>query len=192
MAAKLITAPAKEPITLTDLETHLRADLSNETATVAVMISSARDRAETITRRALITQTWELVLDLFPQSSGAIGLPFPPLQSVTSIKYIDPDGVEQTLNAADYIVDKDSEPARIVPAYGKTWPSTRYQINAVRVRFVCGYGDTATDVPMPIKQWMLLQIGSMYENREAINIGNTVNPIPFVDGLLDSFRAVTF
>jgi uncharacterized phiE125 gp8 family phage protein len=150
-------------------------------------IKTARLAAENITRRALITQTLELVLDAFPPAG--IFLPLPPLQSVTSVKYIDEDGVEQTLSTDLYDVDTDSEPGKVVLESGESWPTTYDQVNAVRVRYVAGYG-AASAVPEDVKTWMKLRVGTMYENREAIITGTITSDVPrdFVDGLLDAVR----
>lgn len=66
-------------------------------------------------------------------------LPSPPLLAVDSIQYTDPDGTLQTMASADYQVDKLTEPARLLPAYGKAWPSTRAVLNAVKIQFRAGY-----------------------------------------------------
>lgn len=190
MALKLITPPAVEPLALDDVEAQIRADLSAESALVALYIAAIREKAEAHTRRALITQTWELVLDEFP---CIITLPMSPLQSVVSIKYIALDGTEQTLDPATYHVDMDSEPARIVPAYGLSWISGRRQPSAVRVRFICGYGDTAADIPAAIRQWMLLNVANLYENRETIVTGSIISKNDsMADGLIDSYRIIGF
>lgn len=188
MALKLITAPAAEPLSLARVKEHLRIDSNDDDLLLSNLIIVARQEAEKITRRALVTQTWELVLDTFP---AVICVPLPCLQSVTSIKYIDQDGTERTLDPSAYQVDIDTEPARIVPAYGLTWPGCRNQVNAVRVRYVAGYG-AADAVPAAIKQWMMVRIGTLYENRESVNVGGTVTEISFADGLLDEYRVVTF
>jgi len=187
-ALKLITAPAEEPISLEEVMAHCRIDALDDSSMLGTLITAARQEAEKITRRALVTQTWELVLDCFP---AEICLPLPVLQSVTTIKYIDTDGTEQTLLNTTYQVDTDSQPGRIIPAYGQIWPSTREQLNAVRIRYVAGYG-LADAVPAAIKQWILIKVATLYEQREAVNVGNIVNTIPFVDGLLDEYRVVTF
>lgn len=186
---KLITPPATEPITVADAEAQSRWDMADEAALVEGYIAAARQKAETYLRRPLITQTWELALDTFPGTLGAIKLPLPPLQSVTSITYIDTDGTLQTLDPALYKVDDSSEPARIVPAYGKTWPATRDEIAAVKVRFVCGYGDTAESVPMCVRQWLLLNVADYFENRETVQVGQRlafVDAKTLADGLLDA------
>jgi uncharacterized phiE125 gp8 family phage protein len=110
---------------------------------------------------------------------------YPPIDSVASVKYLDADLVEQTLAATDYLVDKDSEPGLVYLKPGKSWPSTASAKNAVRVRYTCGYGAGAC--PQAVKQWMMLQIGAMYANRESVAPGSIVE-MPFADRLLDSFR----
>lgn len=117
-------------------------------------------------------------------------LPKAPLQTVDEIKYLDSLGAEKTLAATtDYVIDSAREPARLAPAYGKYWPSTLPQINAVQVKFTAGYGNAAA-VPEGIKAWIKLMIGALYENRELVVVlqRGQVAELPFVDGLLDEFR----
>jgi uncharacterized phiE125 gp8 family phage protein len=111
----------------------------------------------------------------------------PKVLSVVSVKYIDTAGVEQTLSPLDYLVDMDSEPGYVVPAYGKTWPCTRAQINAVRVRYTAGYGATAADVPQSIVNWLRLHLEHYYRNRGAV-VSTSVQALPYADRLLDEGR----
>jgi len=199
MALKLITAPTSEPLTLEEAKAHLRVDHDDEDTLIYALIVAARQGAEHITERALMTQTWELALDWFPcvpyrrvewkhdrLLADAINIPKPPLVSIVSVKYIDTEGVQQTLDSSAYLLDSHREPARILSVYATDWPDTREQANAVLIRFTCGYADAAS-VPQEIKQWMLLQIGMMYENRESVAAG-TISEIPYVDRLLDPYR----
>ena len=95
MVLKQITAPLTEPVTIEEVCGQIRiGDLSEEVATVNLFIAAIREQAEAMTRRALITQEWELVLDGFPGGRIPITLPKAPVQSITSIKYIDVNGVE--------------------------------------------------------------------------------------------------
>jgi uncharacterized phiE125 gp8 family phage protein len=184
MALKLITAPAEEPVTLAEAKLHLRVDHTADDALITALIAAAREFAEHQTERAFVTQTWELALDAFP--ADVFKLPRAPLASVTSIKYDDAAGAEQTLSAAAYYVDTHSVPGEIVPAYGTSWPDALAAANAVRVRYVAGYGGAAA-VPAGIKQWMLVRIGSLYQRREEVAAGG-VQPLPWVDRLLDPYR----
>lgn len=186
MALIRIAAPASEPLALADAKAHCRVDHSDDDALITALIVAAREQAEHETGRALVTQTWELVHDTFPE---AFVLRKAPIASVTSVKYIDPaTGAEQTLDPADTLLDKDSEPGYLVPAYGKAWPTARAVPNAVRCRYVCGYGNAAA-VPQAIKQWMLLAIGTMYAQRETFASGTVANlPDRFWGSLLDPYR----
>lgn len=166
MALTLVTAPAAEPLTLAEAKDQLRVDHSVEDDLITALIVAARQKAETITRRAFVTQTWDLTLDKFPVwCNGPIEVPLGQLQSVDSFTFIDADGTTQTLDDALYKVDTVSEPGRIVPVYGQSWPVTRCEINAVTIRFTAGYGEAGV-VPQIIKQAMLLMICFWYENRE--------------------------
>jgi len=159
---------------------------------VETYIGAITETAEANTRRAMITQEWELSLDCFP-ASGVIPLPLPPLQSVTSIKYLDVAGTLQTIDPSGYAVDISGEPGRVVPAHGTAWPTTQDMPAAVAIRFVCGYGDTADTVPPAIKAWIMLNVADLYENRETVVIGNSVNRLStMADALLNPFRMVSW
>lgn len=191
-----ITQPGSEPIELSDVEGQCRiTDLSAEASTVETMIQAVRERAEQVTRRAFVTQVWELTLDGFPY--GAINLPLPPLQTVDSIKYVDTDGVEQTLDPFAYRVLTSGEPGAVKPLYNTTWPATLNDVDTVKIRFTCGYGPispaTSLNVPKAICQWMLINVANLYENRESQGVAmgrSTVFNLDatLCDGLIESYR----
>lgn len=193
MALIVIDPPTSEPVTPAEAKASpsFRVVGATDDADITALIKTARETAEAITRRAFITQTLELVLDGFP--TGGIELYCPPIQSVTSIKYIDTDGVEQTLSSDLYDLDSDSEPGMVAPAYGESWPATQDQINAVRVRYVAGYG-AAADVPASIKTWIKMRAGTLYDNPQGIITGTITATIhrDYLDGLLDPYRIITF
>lgn len=185
MALTVVTAPAVEPISSAEAKLHLRVDISDDDNLITALIQTAREVAEGIARRALITQTWKLILDEFP--GDEIVIPMPPLQSVASITYKDQDGSASTFSSGDYIVNTDTEPGKVVLGYGKSWPATTlYPTGAVTVQFTAGFGDASTDVPEKYRQAMLLLIGHWYENREAIaTTGAVPKEVPFgVNALL--------
>ena len=81
----------------------------------------AREYAEAITRRAYVQRTLEYTCESF--SPYEFELPYPPLQSITSIKYIDADGVLQTVAASVYQLDTYREPGLVKPAWLQSWPT---------------------------------------------------------------------
>lgn len=185
MALRLITAAATNPVTLTEAKAHLReVDTDNDTL-IGSMVSAATKYAEKFLGRALIDQTWELVLDEFPTDEDelAIKIPLPPLIEVESIKYDDGDGVEQTLDEDLYVVDSASQPGWVVPV--STWPtSINDAVNSVRIRFRAGYLDTSVspaeeNVPDNIKAAILLHVGALFAHRETVVVGQPANLLPF-------------
>jgi uncharacterized phiE125 gp8 family phage protein len=225
MPSALVTAPNAEPVSLAEAKLHLRVEnsVTEDDTLIAALIVAARQRAEVITRRAFVTQTWKTVIDQFPapginvgsanwygpqwgnspgplttlRADGKTGfelyLDHCPVASVDIITYTDIDGITQTLLAGAYKTDFVNEPSRIVPAYGTTWPGTRNEINAVTVQYTCGYG-TPDKVPEPIKSWIKLRVGAMYENREEVTTGRSIVAIdmPFIDGLLQDYRVLVY
>lgn len=167
MILKRVGGPAEEPLLLGEVKEHLRITSDEENTLLEGYLAAARELAEMQSRRTFVTQTFDLSLVAWPQCN-ALTLPQPPLQSVTSITYIDSNGVTQTLSSADYLVDAASEPGRVILGYGKSWPSATLRPGpAITVRFVAGYGN-AMQVPQIYKQALLLLVGHFYENREAV------------------------
>lgn len=151
------------------VKTHCFVTDSDSEALLVPLISVAREYAEARTWRQLISATYELYLDAFPESS-VIELPKPPAISVDSITYTDTNETEQTLSADDYEVDTASEPARI--KIKSTWPLTYARMNAVKITFKAGYpGTDASDtIPEKIRQAMLLLVKHWFDNRNAVEV----------------------
>ena len=181
-----ITAPTVEPVTDADIAVPARLDGTEFNAHInGVLIPAFRAEAESLLSRRLITQTVELVLDAFP--AGPIDLTLRDAQSITSIKYLDPEGIEQTLSGSVYQLDTESIPSRALLKYGKTWPSTQTIENAVRVRYVVGYGASAASVPNNIRLWIMAHVCQALDNPSGLDLAN-LKTIPYLDRLLDAER----
>ena len=162
--------PTVEPVSLAEAKRHANVVASDDDLLIAALIQAAREQVESDTSRALVNQTWRLKLhDWF---ADLIELPRPPLQSVTSIKYLDADDVEQTLPVAYYKVDADRTPGVIWKAPDYTWPTVSAQPNAVTITYVAGYGAAATAVPARARQAILLLVAHWYRAREAVMVGS--------------------
>lgn len=168
MALTLVTKPTAPPVGVLELREHLRIVDAAEDQQLGRYLEAVLGEVDGPGGwfgQALLTQTWDWTLDGFPCGKDwTLYAPLPPLQSVTSIKYLDTAGVEQTLPALDYDVDAKSLPGRILPAYGKTWPSTRMVMNAVTVRLVAGYGNAAA-VPSDIRNAIVDRVALLYLRR---------------------------
>lgn len=161
---KLLTPPSFEPVTAADMGDHSRV-IGNDDLTNGVMdgfILAARDHVETMTKRKIAEQQWLLTVDAFPGRQvddyrpptwryGIFRMPFAPLVSVDSVKFVAPDvlGAQPfpltTLDPSLYMVDTNTEPGRLAPAPYQVWPVTNpLAMQAVQVTFTCGYPDLDT------------------------------------------------
>jgi hypothetical protein len=189
----LTTPPEAEPVTLDEAKAHSRITSDDEDDLITDLITASRVQAENFTSRGLLPQTFAMYLDGFPGSQwfegsplgsmlslvgvvlsreGEITIPRAPLiqnstLGIDFIKYVDTSGSTQTLDPSLYQVDPqtDDDPVRIFPAFGKTWPATRFQRNAVTIEFQVGYADAA-HVPGVIKLAIKHTVADWYENRE--------------------------
>jgi uncharacterized phiE125 gp8 family phage protein len=175
---KLSTAPAVEPISLADAKLDRRITVNDDDSGTERRIRSARSRVETFLERGLLTQSWTYYQDSFTPSWQ---LPMAaPLQSVTSIKYYDVDGSQQTLSSSVYLVDTMHEPARIHLKSGQSWPGVQSgRPLAVEVIYVVGW-TSAEDIPPDILDAIYLYVGDRDELREntVMGVGYAVQELP--------------
>lgn len=166
--------PALEPVTVEEVKTHTRVNGTDQDSVIAQWIRTGREIAEVYQRRAYVEQTLELSLDSF--ASSPIRLPRSPVMEVKQIKYYTVDNTEVVIYDADspvgtedqYLVDLDSEPARILPAHGYTWPvAALRELNAVKVVYTAGYGPTVDSTPGRVKDAIMLYCAWRFENRVA-------------------------
>jgi len=178
MITRLVTAPATMPVTSSEAKTRSYIDFSTYDADIELMIAAATGIVEKRLHRKLVTQTWKLFLDDWPE--GDIALPFGRLQSVTHVKYTDTASVQYTWSADDYVVDIDDDPGRIVLAYGKSYPSdSLHPKNPIEIQFICGYG-AYTVVPEPIRAAIMLEVANMYENRNECKRSSDALLTPYI------------
>jgi uncharacterized phiE125 gp8 family phage protein len=147
---------------------------ATEDTILTALVTAARQYVEAVTRRQLISATWDLYLDRFP-CHNFINIPLGKLQSITSMAYTDSDGTVTTMGVTtDYLVDSSSEPGRIVLPFSGSWPSsTLYTVNPIAIRFICGYGTTAASVPAAIRSAIKMTVEDMYANRSAVHTRTT-------------------
>lgn len=179
-------APNALPVEVDEAKAHLRiverdgagAVLPHEDdALVEAFIAAATDHLDGwsgILGRALVNQTWR---QDFAGFGGCLRLPLAPADGVQSVKYFDSANVEQTLPSASYQILVDAGGPFVALKSGQSWPSTFVRPDAVSVSYVAGYGG-ADKVPPAIKAAILLHVGHLYENREAVNVGSIGSALP--------------
>lgn len=159
---KIVTAATVEPITLEEAKLFLRVDTDADDTLITALISAAREYAEHYTQATFADVVYELALDAFPV--GCIDLPNGHIVTVTSIKYTDEAGVEQTLGSSAYALSDYGMVAFVYPV--SSWPVAKTIPNAVRIR----YSVSAGAVSAAARTAMLELVAHFYESRENAGI----------------------
>lgn len=163
---QVVAQPTTEPLTLLEVKNHLRIDGNFDDALLGSFITSARMYFESQCEISIASQEILLALDYF---DDIVYLPRGPVQSVEDISYADSENNQQVMD--DWIEDLVSNPARITPAFGQSWPATAEVVNAVQVSYTTGYS-TPSMVPKLLKSGMLFYVAHLYENRSAVTDGD--------------------
>jgi uncharacterized phiE125 gp8 family phage protein len=171
------TGPGAEPVTLAEAKAQVHIATSAHDTLLTGLIVAARAHCEELTGRQFITATWDWYFNRFPGVRD-FAVPWPPLQSVTYIKYIDTGGTLQTLATSVYELDIYSRPGRIALKYGQSWPSIRSDINAVQVRFVAGYGAAGSDVEARLQLLIKRLIAHLFEFPGVVDSTGKVTDTP--------------
>ena len=162
MNLRLITPPTAEPVSVATAKTYLRVDGSDDDTLIGSLIKAAREKGEELSRRAFISQTQEMIIDCWPKDLQ-LKIMRPPLQSITSVKYLDSANAEHTWT--DYVTDIRSEPGVVI--FNSTPSAALLESGAITVRFVAGYGNAGSNVPERINQTILQLVAYWYENRDS-------------------------
>jgi uncharacterized phiE125 gp8 family phage protein len=181
MSVVVVTPPVPD-IDLELVKSHLRVESDGDDTLIEAYVAAACshiDGPQGWLGRAIWTQTLELRQNVF---CGPIPLPYGPVESLTSIKYVDAAGVEQTLDSAVYSL---LPPGVVGLTYGSAWPTLRGDAQGVRIRYVAGSDET----PPAIRAAVLLMVGDLYANRETVGeVTGAVQMSTTVANLLSPFR----
>ena len=135
---------------LANFKGHIRVTGTAQDTELTRFLNVAAAKFEDETDRRLINTSTVEYMDLWPWDYGNVWqLHLAPVSAVTSIKYYDPDGVQQTYSSSYYQTDLVNEPVRIVldPDATATSPNLDERPNAVEVAYTAGYGAAATNIP---------------------------------------------
>lgn len=166
-----VTPAAERAVTLSDAKTHCRIDWDSEDVYLAGLIDTAAAFVETTIGRSLVSTEWRMSMECWPTSDG-VDIPFPPLIDVAHVKYLDVDGVLQTLSAESWYVLRDSfVPSRLHIEDDVTLPDLLGRSDSVQITWTAGYGATSSSVPPAARHAILMLVGHWWENREAVLTG---------------------
>jgi uncharacterized phiE125 gp8 family phage protein len=165
---QVTTANADLPITMEMVRTHLRLDdITSEDVVIQSYVQAAASYIEKMYGVALLTQTIKEYHAGFPTDDNiGINLRISPVISITSVKYIDDNGTEQTWSNTLYATGIVRQTAFVIPKHNQSWPKSQSLPNSVVIEYQAGFGDGPAFIPQTIKQAILLMVGDMDQNRE--------------------------
>ena len=173
---KVTTESAKMPVSLEDARLQLRLDdLAHDDSYVEMLVYAQCSYVENQYQVALLSKTIEEYHCAFPTlSDSPLWLRIAPFQSVTSVKYIDSTGTEQTWSSGEYDAKIFKSGAFVVPKPTYSWPSDMaMRPDAVKVTYEAGYGATPATIPQFVKLGILSRVGRAYTQREDPTTNNT-------------------
>ena len=185
----LTTAPGELPVSAAEMRAQSRIGHADDDALVSRLIEAATSHLDGfggILGRALVTQSWAVKLHDF---ADVMRLPVGDLIGVTSVKYFDTLGVEQTASSSLYGAYTDAQGPFIELKHNQVWPSVSDRRDAISIEWTCGYGAAAA-VPQSIRHGIMMLAAHWYENREATGVGGFEELPLTVKSLISPYRQV--
>jgi uncharacterized phiE125 gp8 family phage protein len=115
------------------------------------------DTFEQYTHRILLHRNFQLIMDQFPGSYPGYELHRGPIQSITSITYIQ-DQATETLDSNDYQLYRNRDFGRITPTLNSSFPIVDTIPDAVTTNFVAGIAETPAEIPSDILLGLMDQL----------------------------------
>lgn len=156
----LQTAATEEPVSTAEAAAWLRETDSSRYTVIADLIDSAIAIMQKEHWTQFCTATWDQYFDGWPAKRFLLSRN--PVLTVSSVKYTDQDGTEQTVST-DVWEQADEDGRGIVRLkYNQNWPSDlRGHPDDIVIRYTAGYGG-ASAVPLPIKHALRVWIAGAY------------------------------
>jgi uncharacterized phiE125 gp8 family phage protein len=157
------TPVASEPVTIGQARQQARTDGDQyHDDELTRLITVARSHVEQVCGVRLGTQTIVAKCDSF---ADMCRLSEAPIQSVTSIAYVDTDGVGQTVSASVYELRSEGLDASIVLKFNQSWPSIQPG-SRITLTVVAGF---ETPDPAYIHA-MLVYLAGQFQNHEPVEV----------------------
>lgn len=190
MTSYLLAGPAEEPVSLDQAKQFLRVDDSAEDGLIEALVSAARIHIESTTARALLAQSWRVVLDAWP-AACVVKLPVSPMIALTEIRAYDADGAETILDTSAVVTDGQAVPARLIlPHAFADGPLLREKM-AIEIDYVAGFGTDPEAVPADLVQALLTLVGYWYEHRDSVLAAGAGAVVPAgFDRLVSGYKRV--
>jgi|SRR6185312_7197622 len=165
MSSILLTGPAVEPLSLDEAKIFLRVEHNTDDQLITALIVAARLHVEAQIQAALITQSWRLTLDGWPCQGRVLVRPGP-LQALIAARIFDMQGHAQAFDTQAFVPDPGASTLSFMP-----WvlPVPGRVAAGIELDVTAGFGDTASDVPEPLRHAVRLLAAHWYENRALVS-----------------------
>lgn len=179
---KVTTAATGTLISLDMAKKHLRIETGESYDNddyITLQLAAAISYVENKLHVALMDQS---ITEYYDRWASVMPLQIGPVKSLTSVKYLDVDGAEQTYDNSNWLLSTGSVPNSLTLKEGLTAPNL-YGIkvpDAVRIEYVAGHGVNGETVPKQVISAILLKLASM----EANSIDRAHRFLTAVDDLL--------
>ncbi len=166
--------PSGLAVSLDEAKNHLRVSGSDQDTEITLLVQASTEKLERDINRCILQATWQQSMACFPEEGYPIELMVKPATVVSSITYVDPDGVTQTLDSADYSFSAGRQV--VFNESDNLWPEVKVATRSdkVFVGFTCGVSDSGCVNPL-IKQAILLETGRAYFDPAQENQSNSDN-----------------
>lgn len=156
------SSPSGLAVSLVEAKNHLRVSGSDQDDYITLLIEASTEKLERDINRGILTATWQQAMYAFPAEGKPLDIMMGMNTSVSSITYVDSDGVTQTLDQSLWTYSQargcifNANPDNV-------WPDTDMDTigDKVFVNFTCGVSDAGC-VPRMMKQAILLEVGRAY------------------------------
>jgi uncharacterized phiE125 gp8 family phage protein len=159
MTRTCIQPPEALPVTLDQIRAHLRIDGEAQDSYLLELAEAATALVEAESGKLMITQSWRVFLDEWPESA-VVELPLAPVRAVSAFTVYGQDDSPLAVAPESWHADLISEPARLA---GLASIYSFRKINGFEIDLLCGYGDTATEVPDQLIRAVLLAVAHWFE-----------------------------
>lgn len=189
MPIKDIDPPPIEPVDLSYVKTFLRVDSAVEDGLLYDMILSARIRIETLIRTSLIARRRRYTSA--PVTGNGVFINHSPVNSIEAVTAIFEEGSTRSVSLEKLEINLRCSPVSIRLKRGAKWVETDEKLIALDIDMEVGFGAHSYDVPMPIRQAVMLLVAEAYEHRLQESEQKERPSLPLmVDALLMPYRTL--
>lgn len=156
-----------DPLTVQQARERLGLASTHRDAEIQDLLDAAIEKVERLSGHILVRRTVTLEFASFPAATAQFRIDRFPVRGLTSVSYLDLEGVEQTLVGARLVGGAVRAP-RLYPAVGETWPSGG---DAIYVVLDAGYdaaeGEGLIPYPDLLVQAVIALVGAWFEDHEG-------------------------